>query len=114
LDPAAPQVHMKLEDEAGGIRRSSLANVWSYRSLSQSAWWTASDGLSLPLVRLHCKYFGGSLALVPIEGHGTDCYVTFNRLPEENAEQIQPRSSREPLSGSSSMNIFDAQSRRAY
>ena len=24
------------------------------------------------------QYFGGSLALVPMEGFGTDCYVTLN------------------------------------
>ena len=31
-------VHLKFADEAGGIRRSSLVNVWSYRSLD-SKWW---------------------------------------------------------------------------
>ena len=115
------EVTIKVADEGGGLPRSRLRGVWSYRGRwagghADPALQGKADlhGLGLPIARLYAKYFGGSLALVPIEGHGTDCYVTFNRLPEENAEQIQPRSSREPLSGSSSMNIFDAQSRRAY
>ena len=41
-------VQLKLVDEAGGIRRSSLANVWSYRALD-SKWWKPQDGLSLPV-----------------------------------------------------------------
>ena len=40
------------------------------------------------LVRLYCKYLGGAIALVPMEGFGTDCYVAFNRLPHENCEQV--------------------------
>ena len=45
-------------------------------------------GLGLPLARLYAKYFGGSMHAVPMEGHGTDCYVTFNRLEEANVEQV--------------------------
>lgn len=82
-------VQLKLVDEAGGISRSSLTDTWSYRALD-SKWWRPSDGLSLPLARLYCQYFGGSLELVPMEGFGTDCYITFNRLAHENSEQILP------------------------
>ena len=39
-----------LEDRAGGIKRSSLINVWSYRALD-SSWWRPKDGLSLPPAR---------------------------------------------------------------
>jgi len=103
-------VQLKLEDAAGGIKRSSLINVWSYRSLD-SAWWKPADGLSLPLARLYCKYFGGSLAMVPMEGYGTDCYVIFNRLAHQNTENVVPLPSvaddNERLEG-----LFDAQSRR--
>ena len=105
-------VQLKFADEAGGIKRSSLINVWSYRAL-ESSWWTPADGLRLPLVRLYCKYFGGSLALVPIEGFGTDCYVTLNRLPHENVERIEPRASRKEDERTAGMGmLFDAQSRR--
>ena len=64
-------------------------------------------------MRLYCKYFGGSIALVPMEGYGTDCYVTFNRLGKDNAEQLSP--SRVHHTGeATSGGIFDAQSRRGY
>ena len=82
-------VQIKLADEAGGIRRSSLINVWSYRSL-ESSWWRPVDGISLPLARLYCQYFGGSISMIPMEGYGTDCYVTLNRLAHANSEQIIP------------------------
>ena len=36
-------VQVKLADEAGGIGRSSLPNVWSYRALD-SRWWRAAAG----------------------------------------------------------------------
>jgi pyruvate dehydrogenase kinase 2/3/4 len=107
-------VQIKLADEAGGIKRSSLINVWSYRSL-QSSWWQPPDGLSLPIARLYCKYFGGSLDLVPIEGYGTDCYVVFNRLSHANSEQILPDPVTDPTrrdSDQQSDGLFDAQSRR--
>ena len=68
--------------------------MWSYRALD-SKWWKARDGLSLPLARLYCKYFGGSLDLVPMEGFGTDCYVSFNRLAHKNSEHIIPVDSNE-------------------
>ena len=32
-------VQIKLADEAGGIKRSSLINVWSYRALESSSGW---------------------------------------------------------------------------
>ena len=122
---------MLLPLQAGGIRRSSLSNVWSYRALD-SAWWRPADGLSLPLTRLFCQYFGGSLALatarerwradrragchaahareqVPVEGVGTDCYVAFNRRAEDNVEVILPRARLRSSTGG----IFDAQERRA-
>lgn len=105
-------VQIKLADEAGGIRRSSLSSIWSYRPL-QSKWWRPEDGLSLPLVRLCCKYFNGSLALVPVEGFGTDCYVTFNRLPQDNSERIHADSHLEKTDEPSLRSfLFDAQSRR--
>ena len=96
-------VQLKLEDQAGGIKRSSLINVWSYRAL-ESKWWKPADGLSLPLARLFCVYFGGDMTLVPVEGYGTDCYITFNRLAHANSEYILPPGDADGL--------FNAQSRR--
>lgn len=39
----------------------------------------AGYGRGLPLARLYCEYFGGSLQLLPIHGLGTDCYIYISR-----------------------------------
>lgn len=94
-------VTVKVEDQGGGIARSRLADVWSYKG----AWMTIGDaeeaptvggaaapltqhGLGLPLSRLYAKYFGGTLHLTPMEGYGTDCYVKLNRLGDHNCENL--------------------------
>jgi pyruvate dehydrogenase kinase 2/3/4 len=75
-------VTIKVADEGGGIPRSKLADVWSYRGAKLSTGQCAavpvgSDlirapeaaaGLGLALSRLHCKFFGGTLHLTPMEG----------------------------------------------
>ena len=57
-------VTVKVADQAGGLRRSCLADVWSYRSLASSHW-KVGVGLGLPLARLYAKYFGGTLHRAP-------------------------------------------------
>ena len=48
---------------------------------------------------------------MPVEGHGTDCYVAFHRQPMANCEQIDPAPSG-VLAGGWDGPFFDAQSRR--
>jgi pyruvate dehydrogenase kinase 2/3/4 len=76
------QVVIKVSDEAGGIARSQLADVWMYNSWRLRG----GAGMGLPLARLYAMYFGGSLQLFPMEGYGTDAYATFNRLGDANSE----------------------------
>ena len=53
------------------------------------------------------------LTLVPIEGYGTDCYITFNRLAHANSEYILPVPSVvEDDEVEEGFGLFDAQSRR--
>jgi len=78
-------VNIKVEDLGGGIPRSHLPDVWSYRG-KETKRWGQGVGLGLPLARLYAKYFGGNMSLVPMEGHGTDSYVVFNRLAHANSE----------------------------
>ena len=59
------QVVIKVSDEAGGIARSQLADVWMYNSWRLRG----GAGMGLPLARLYAMYFGGSLQLFPMEGH---------------------------------------------
>ena len=46
-----------------------------------------------------------------MEGWGTDCYVSFNRLASENAEHLVPVPTKE-LDEGHGRGLFDAQSRR--
>ena len=55
-----------MSDEAGGIARSQLADVWMYNSWRLRG---GGTGMGLPLARLYAMYFGGSLQLFPMEGH---------------------------------------------
>ena len=63
----AHQVVIKVSDEAGGIARSQLADVWMYNSWRLRG---GGTGMGLPLARLYAMYFGGSLQLFPMEGRG--------------------------------------------
>ena len=60
------QVVIKVSDEAGGIARSQLADVWMYNSTRLHG----GASMGLPLARLYAMYFGGSLQLFPMEGDG--------------------------------------------
>lgn len=103
------EMAIKVADEGGGIARSRLAEVWSYRGARLAGGFglaarsdadelvrspEASAGLGLPLARLHCKFFGGSLHLTPMEGYGTDSYAKLNRLGDDNCEDL-PQAVRE-------------------
>ena len=66
---------------------AQLRNVWSYRGKTAKRW-GQGVGLGLPLARLYAKYFGGNLQAVPMEGHGTDCYVRVRTLPPAHSNVI--------------------------
>jgi len=133
-------VMIKIEDQGGGFPRSRLADVWSYCNepglvktsdgsagphvLPQHAAIAveappATRGMGLPLSRLYAKYFGGTLHLIPMEGYGTDCYVNFNRLGDDNCENIPQVVSESPGGRQAKIDaqeihssLFDAQARR--
>lgn len=91
-------VTIKISDEGGGFRRSELSRVWSY--LFTTAQLPAEQllkleedsrhanrpdpiagfGYGLPLSRLYARYWGGELALVSMEGYGTDAYLHLSKL----------------------------------
>jgi len=75
-------VTIKVADEAGGLARSQLADIWSYNGPRLQG----GTGMGLPLARLYAMYFGGSLQLLGMEGYGTDAYATFNRLGDAQSE----------------------------
>lgn len=114
-------VTIKVADEGGGIARSRLSDVWSYKgsSFTGDNAKPRSSRLGLPLSRLYAKYFGGTLHLTPMEGFGTDCYATFNRLMHNNNETVvrpdqlldscDRAAQLEPTLGEG---LFDAQGRR--
>ena len=90
-------VVIKISDEGGGIRRSQMHQVWSYLYTTADpsvqanfVGANATDhgdqapiaglGYGLPIARSYCRYFGGDLDLISMEGYGTDAYVHLRRL----------------------------------
>jgi len=92
-------VVIKIADEGGGIPRSQVDKIWSYlfttadKKVQQSFIGGGSDnkdhsnesplaglGYGLPISRSYCRYFGGDLDLISMEGYGTDAFVHLKRL----------------------------------
>ncbi|GAA96004.1 hypothetical protein E5Q_02664 [Mixia osmundae IAM 14324] len=68
------------EEEAGPYSTQPIGAIASSGSTDQHAHplgTLAGLGFGLPLSRLYCNYFGGSLELKSMYGHGTDVYVTL-------------------------------------
>jgi len=96
-------VSIKITDEGGGFALSELDRIWSFAHASQTLSplpalatepcstsfpyspsspplpFKISMGRGLPLARLVARYFGGDLTVVPLEGHGTDSYLSLYR-----------------------------------
>jgi pyruvate dehydrogenase kinase 2/3/4 len=92
-------VIIKVSDEGGGIPRSNMKKIWSYLfttadpSIQEGMVGTASHsvdhgidaplaglGYGLPISRTYCRYFGGDLSIMSMEGYGTDAFVYLARL----------------------------------
>jgi pyruvate dehydrogenase kinase 2/3/4 len=91
-------VVIKISDEGGGIPRSNMAKIWSYLfttadpaiqegmvALNQDVDHgidspLAGLGYGLPISRSYCRYFGGDLSIMSMEGYGTDAFVYLTRL----------------------------------
>jgi pyruvate dehydrogenase kinase 2/3/4 len=85
-------VVIKVSDEGGGIPRSNMKKIWSYLfttadpaiqegmvALNQDVDHgidspLAGLGYGLPISRSYCRYFGGDLSIMSMEGHGTGAY----------------------------------------
>jgi hypothetical protein len=85
-------VVIKVSDEGGGIPRSNMKKIWSYLfttadpaiqegmvALNQDVDHgidspLAGLGYGLPISRSYCRYFGGDLSIMSMEGHGTGVY----------------------------------------
>ena len=90
---------IKVSDEGGGIPRSNIKKIWSYlfttadpaiqdnivgTNMNQIDHGTESPlaglGYGLPISRSYCRYFGGDLSIMSMEGYGTDAFVYLTRL----------------------------------
>lgn len=96
LAEGSEDVCIKISDEGGGIPRSGLKNIWTYlystadsplkdmefsdAGAGSAPVVLAGYGYGLPLSRLYCRYFGGDLQILSMDGYGTDAYVHLNRL----------------------------------
>lgn len=91
-------VVIKVSDEGGGIPRSNMKKIWSYLfttadpSIQEGMVGSSQDvdhsidaplaglGYGLPISRSYCRYFGGDLSIMSMEGYGTDAFVYLTRL----------------------------------
>jgi len=93
-------VVIKVSDEGGGIPRSNIKKIWSYLfttadpSIQEGMVGTAQEGgadhgidaplaglgYGLPISRSYCRYFGGDISVMSMEGYGTDAFVYLARL----------------------------------
>lgn len=90
-------VVIKVSDEGGGIPRSNMKKIWSYLfttadpSIQEGMVGDNEDdhstepplaglGYGLPISRAYCRYFGGDLSIMSMEGYGTDAFVYLARL----------------------------------
>lgn len=89
-------ITIKVSDEGGGIPRSGLPKIWTYLYTTAKSPLDdmahedseggdgpsvlAGYGYGLPISRLYARYFGGDLAIISMEGYGTDAYLHLNRL----------------------------------
>lgn len=90
-------VVIKVSDEGGGIPRSNMKKIWSYlfstadpsiqeEMVGENEGDHSTDsplaglGYGLPISRSYCRYFGGDLSIMSMEGYGTDAFVYLARL----------------------------------
>ncbi|KAG7347603.1 two component system sensor histidine kinase [Nitzschia inconspicua] len=93
-------VVIKVSDEGGGIPRSNVKKIWSYLfttadpSIQEGMVGVNNNeavdhgidsplaglGYGLPISRSYCRYFGGDLSIMSMEGYGTDAFVYLARL----------------------------------
>jgi pyruvate dehydrogenase kinase 2/3/4 len=103
-------VVIKIADEGGGVPRSQMDKIWSYLYTTASPkvqqgtffqnenQYQQSDfskksplaglGYGLPIARSYCRYFGGELDLLSMEGYGTDAFVHLKRF--QGDDSIEP------------------------
>jgi pyruvate dehydrogenase kinase 2/3/4 len=93
-------VVIKVSDEGGGISRSNMKKIWSYLFTTADPGIQegmvgggsgdnvdhgidaplAGLGYGLPISRSYCRYFGGDISVMSMEGYGTDAFVYLARL----------------------------------
>lgn len=92
-------VVIKVSDEGGGISRSNMKKIWSYLfttadpGIQEGMVGGSGDnvdhgidaplaglGYGLPISRSYCRYFGGDISVMSMEGYGTDAFVYLARL----------------------------------
>jgi pyruvate dehydrogenase kinase 2/3/4 len=89
---------IRISDQGGGIPRSHMSRIWSYlytsapidleQDLINNEAPLAGLGYGLPLSRVYCQYWGGSLNLMSMEGLGTDVYIHLNKSGDIQEPQL--------------------------
>jgi len=108
---AACETHVafRISDQGGGIDFELIPKIWDFSfttapkpkseefftpqmgaTLEEQSlkWPIAGVGYGLPISRVFAEYFGGSLKLHSVAGHGVDTYVYFRRKVEDQLDQV--------------------------
>ncbi|KAI8910172.1 branched-chain alpha-ketoacid dehydrogenase [Gorgonomyces haynaldii] len=90
------QVVFRISDQAGGIPKSVLDNIWSWThaakrnlerlekvtyltgKMDEAVSFSAPLGLGLPMSLCYTKYWGGNISLYSMPDFGTDLFVTLS------------------------------------
>ena len=92
-------VSLKVCDLGGGMHWEDVPHVWSYlrKSTNERASYDPvasnlerrvhelrfDDPFGMPIARLHARYFGGDLTVMPMEGTGCETYIHLKRLTDD-------------------------------
>lgn len=66
----------------GGAGAANLFGEITEKGLQTGLGTIAGLGYGLPMAKLYASYFSGSLQLLPLHGHGTDCFIKLRCLDD--------------------------------
>lgn len=97
---------IRISDRGGGIKNSSLKNIWEYNFSSVDGKEEEQDfysmvnnqgdtkrmfgyGCGLPISKVYCETLGGNLSLQSISSYGTDVFIKLPFLPNQSLKNTK-------------------------
>lgn len=117
-------ISLRVSDNSGGVSDEDVRDMWDYATgtlrctsfennanpgenktfgilgrrneIAQSARTHTNAGIGMPLTRLYASYFGGSLRVTSMMGHGTDVVLKLNHIGD-HIELVPTEASQNPI-----------------